>query len=370
MTRSRGPRDPAELRGVFADHEVPDVDVTGLLAGVRDRIQRRRDRRRTAGILAAGVATALVAAVPIVVSSIPDDDHSTTADSGTSTGSTEPSVLSLPTDGTADFDPTSTFSVGELPSDYVVEYSRNEPGVQTRIYLAPDDEQKQVVITYFDPELSGLPAPLTAPHPQTVAELEVFPMTLDTAGSEQYGLAWQPEPDRWVTLTSTGSDEPARQELLDLIPSIDVGAQELLSFPIQAGYIPEGFGLLAAYRDVQADPDEGQLRTNLVLVDQLAGQPPGGTLSIFVENDPQEPTTGAQAPTTTVSGNPARYGVDPDGNQCFTVYQVEGMSYLVCASSELVGRFAEDDLRRIAAGIVVIPGAATDPSVWTEQPLP
>lgn len=368
MTRSSAPRDPDDLRSVFRNHEGSAVDVPGLLEGVRERIARRRDRRRMRGMVAAGVATALVAVIPIVVTSLPEDNPGGTAASGTAGPSAEPGDIPGAETG-ADFDPVTTFTVGAVPAGFPVEYARSEPGIQTRSFISPGAEPRNLVVKYLDLAASGRDVPAVQLDPVVVGVREVLPMILESGQLERYGVAWQPESGRWVTVTTTVDDQAGRQEVLDLVASIDVNAQQLLTFPMQVTDVPDGFALRSSYRDVEADVSRGGLRATLILDDRGEGEQEGGTLSIFVENDPEAPATGSLAPNTTVGGHPARYGVDAQGNQCVAVYEVDGMGYLVCVSSEYADRFTEDYLRRIAAGVVVLPGAATDPTVWAAQPL-
>lgn len=309
MTRPGAPRDPEELRdtedlrGVFREHEGPTVDVAGLLTGVRERIARRRYRRRTARILAAGVATALIAAIPIVVSSLPDEDPNTTAESGAANessdpgGAEEPGVLSDPGAGSEGFDPAATFTVEALPPGYNYDSASSEFGIQARYYASlGKDPQSQLMIRYFEPALSGLSVPVVAPDGVFVGDLEVFPMALDPGGMERYGVAWQPEPGRWVTVISTASDDLARQEVMETVPAIDLGSQQRLTFPIQVTDVPEGFALRASRRNIQADPGRGQLTAGLSLDDRPGISRADAALSIYAEDNPQQATTGPQRP--------------------------------------------------------------------------
>lgn len=278
-------------------------------AAQRERIARRRYRRRTARILAAGVATALIAAIPIVVSSLPDEDPNTTAGSGAAnessdpSGAEEPGVLSDPGAGSEGFDPAATFTVEALPPGYNYDSASSEFGIQARYYASlGKDPQSQLMIRYFEPALSGLSVPVVAPDGVFVGDLEVFPMALDPGGMERYGVAWQPEPGRWVTVISTASDDLARQEVMETVPAIDLGSQQRLTFPIQVTDVPEGFALRASRRNIQADPGRGQLTAGLSLDDRPGISRADAALSIYVEDNPQQATT---APTSRTPPCPA-----------------------------------------------------------------
>ncbi len=91
---------------------------------------------------------------------------------------------------------------------------------------------------------------------------------------------------------------------VDVAAQVDLGRPFPLTFPIQLGYVPEGF--------------------------DVAGATEGRFLQVF---------------------------------------DVNGFLIDIVVGEDFADRINEEQMRQIAQSLMVIPGAATDSSVWTDQPL-
>lgn len=369
MTRPRPPRGPQDLSGVFRDHEGPSVDVPGLLAGVRRRIDRRRARRRTAGIVAVGLVTALAAAVPIVTSSIPDQDSSTAGGSSQSTSTSQASgsptsqAPRAETLRSTEF----AFTVAERPADYTMETASTGAGWQTLRLFVLDSVQPQrtLDVTLFDPVLSGLPAP--QPTGETVVvdsasagSLTVQVITVSAEGQLSSGVGWRTETGLWLTVTSDGPADLARQEALAVAAQVDLGHPYPLTFPFHLGHVPEGFDFTGASVSAVL-PGSSSFLSFHDLSPLFAGEEPA--LSVWVIAAPGIP---ADAVVNTTVGP---YQASFTEGLYLSVYDVGGFMITVSVRPDFGDRIGEAELRLIAESITVVPGAATDLNVWTDQPL-
>ena len=86
-------------------------------------------------------------------------------------------------------------------------------------------------------------------------------------------------------------------------------------------------------------------------------------MSISAVNQPGIPQDGAA--NTTVGP----YQAQLTEGLYLSVFDVEGFTINVSVRPDFADRISEDQLRQIAESIVVIPGAATDGTIWTDQPL-
>ncbi|MBA3339155.1 MAG: hypothetical protein H0T54_05315 [Geodermatophilaceae bacterium] len=369
MTRPQGQRDPQDLRRVFRDHEGSTVDVSGLMTGVRQRINRRRVRRRTAGIVAIGLVTALAAAVPIVASSIPNRDTGTaggSSQSATASGASGAPKADGPT-GEALRSTEFAFTLGERPADYTMEYASTGPGWQTLRLSVLDSVQPQrtLDVTLFDPGLSGLPAP--EPTGETVAVdstsaglLTVQVVNASAEGQSSLGVGWLTGNGLWLTVTSDGPTDLARQEALAVAVQVDLGHPYPLTFPFQVGFVPEGFDLSGASGGGTLQGGSSFLSFH-DLSPLFAGEEPA--LSISAINRPGVPQDAM--PNTTVGP----YQASLTEGLYLQVFDVGGFLINVSVRPDFGDRIDEAALRRIAQELVVIPGAASDETVWTDQPL-
>lgn len=369
MTRSRPPRDPHDLRGAFREHEGPAVDVAGLLSGVRERIDRRRTRRRTAGIIAVGMVTALAAAVPIVVSSIPDENASPAG------GSSQPGPAASdsappeeqPLDGEALRSTEFAFAVGERPADYTMEYATTGPGLQTFRLSVLDsvDPQRTLDVRLLDPGLSGLPAPDPTSETVVVNSPSAGPLTVQviSAGANDelsFGVGWQTGDGLWLTVTSDGPADLARQEVLAVAAQVDLGRHYPLTFPFRLGYVPDGFDIAGSSGGSNLEGGSSALNFH-DLSPLFAGDEPA--LSVSAVNAPGVPEDAVV--NTTVGPYQAQF----TEGLYLSVFDVGGFLINIVVGQDFGDRIDEAQMRLIAQSLVVFPGAANDISVWTDQPV-
>lgn len=369
MTRSRPPRDPQDLRGAFREHEGPAVDVAGLLSGVRHRIERRRQRRRTAGIVAVGMVTALAAAVPIVVSSIPDQNTSTAGGSSspvpvpTAPAPAEEQPLAAEDLRSTEF----AFTVDERPPDYTMEFTSTGPGWQLlRLFVLDNVEPYRTLdVRLFDPALAGLPAPEPTGESVMVESSSAGPLTvqvisLTQEGQTSSGVGWLTDNGLWLAVTSDGPTDLARQEALAVAAQVDLGNPYPLTFPFQVGYVPEGFDLAGAATAGPAHGASSFLRFHDLSPLFAEGE---SALTMTAVNLPGIPED--SVPNTMVGPYQAEF----QEGLFLSVFDVGGFQINISVRADFGDRIGEDQLRQIAESIVVIPGAANDASVWTDQPL-
>jgi len=369
MTRPRFPRDPQDLRGAFREHEGPAVDVAGLMSGVRHRIDRRRQRRRTAGIVAVGIVTALAAGLPIVVSSIPDQN------SGIAGGSSQPAptaTASAPAqDQPLDRDALGStqfgFTVAERPSDYTSENASTGPGWQLLRLFVPDSVQpnRTLDVRLFDPVLAGLPAPEPTGETVTVdsasaGQLTVQVISLSQEGQSYPGVGWLTGNGLWLTVTSDGPADLARKEALAVAAQVDLEHPYPLTFPFQVGYVPDGFDLVGGGTSSPLPGGSTYLRFHDLSPLFVESE---SALTIRVTNQPGIPE---DAVVNTTVG---QYEATITGDGYLSIYNVEGFLIDISVRPDFVDRIDDEQLRQIGVRILVIPGAATDGTIWTDQPL-
>lgn len=370
MTRSQPPRDPQDLRGVFREHEGPAVDVAGLLSGVWHRIDRRRVRRRRAGIVAVGLVTALAAAIPIVVSSIPEKNSSPAggtsqpAPSATASAQTQGEPLDRDELGSTDV----AFTVAERPADYTMESLSTGPGWQLlRLFTLDNvDAPRTLDVRLFDPELAGLGAPEATGETVNIESSSAGPLTvqvisLSQEGQTYPGVGWLTDNGLWLIVTSEGGPaDLARQETLAVAAQVDLEHPTPLTFPFQVGYVPEGFDLVGG----------GTSRP----------LPGGSTYLRFHDLSPlfTEAESALTIRATNQSGIPedavvnttvGEYEATSTGDGYLSIYNADGFLIDISVRPDFVDRIDETQLRQIAESIVVIPDAATDASVWTAQSI-
>jgi len=86
-------------------------------------------------------------------------------------------------------------------------------------------------------------------------------------------------------------------------------------------------------------------------------------LTIRATNQPGIPE---DAVVNTTVGN---YEATITDDGYLSIYNVDGFLIDISVRPDFVDRIDDEQLRQIGVRILVIPGAATDPSVWTTRPL-
>jgi len=171
-----------------------------------------------------GIVTALAAGVPIVVSSIPDQESgpaggtSQPAPTATASAPAESEPLDRDALGPTEF----AFTVAERPADYTMESLSTGPGWQLlRLYpLDNVDAPRTLDVRLYDPGLAGLAAP--EPTGETVkidsssaGPLTVQVLSLSQEGESYPGVGWVTDSGLWLIVTSWGAPaDLARQETL------------------------------------------------------------------------------------------------------------------------------------------------------------
>lgn len=361
-------RSPEDLRRAFDAASSEPVDTDRILAGIRTRIAARRARRRRATILSVAAATVLLAITPFVVSSLDDEQQPDGGSVASSPSATEGETLDAPALRPTQF----AFAVGERPPDYTMEYATTGPGVQSLHLSVLDlvEPNRTLDVELFDPALSGLPAPdptgevLTVDSP-TAGPIDVQVIGAPTGEHEQsFGVGWQTGNGLWLTVTSDGPADLARQEVLAVAAQVDLGGSYPLRFPFQVGYLPDGFEV--AGTSGGSDLEGGS--TTLEFVDsstQLTQYEPA--MSIQAVNAPGVPEDAV--PNTTVGPYQGQLVEDASYGLYLSLYDVGGFLINIGVREEYRDRIDEAQMRRIAESIVVLPGAAQDFSVWTDQPV-
>lgn len=361
-------RTPEDLRRTFDSVDAAQVDTDRMLARIHSGIGARRARRRRATILVAAAATALIAITPVVVSALNNDPPARGQVAATPSTTGE-----QPLDDAASPPMEFAFTVGERPPGYSTEYASTSLGVQSLAFYPPASANlpREIEIQLFDPQLSGRPVP--EPIGETIAvesvssgPLLVQVIAAGTNGDEQprFGVGWQTGNGLWLTITSDAPRELARQEVLAVAAQVDLGAPEPLTFPFQLGYLPDGLQLIGTSRQADA---EGCLQASIELDDraQVRSEPPA--LLVSAANTPGVPADAAV--DTTVFRYPTQPTDDGYVRSAVILYDVDGFMITISVSEAYVELIDEEEMRRIAESVVVLPGAANDQTVWTDRPL-
>lgn len=360
-------RGPEDLRRAFDSVSSEPVDTDGMLAGIRNRIAARRARRRRATILSVAGATAVLAITPFVVSSL-DDDQTDGGSVASSPSATEGETLDAPALRPTQF----AFAVGERPPDYTMQYATTGPGVHTLHLSVLDvvEPNRTLDVELFDPALSGLPTPdptgevITVDSP-TGGPIDVQVIGAPTGENEQsFVVGRQTASGLWLTVTSDGPGDLARQEVLAVAAQVDLRPGYPLRFPFQLGYLPDGFEI--AGTSGASNLEGGS--TTLEFVDsstQLTQYEPA--LSIEAVNAAEVPEDAV--PNTTVGPYQAQLVEDASYGLYLSMFDVGGFLINIGVREDYLDRIDEAEMRRIAESLVVLPGAADDFGAWTEQPV-
>ncbi|MBA2554351.1 MAG: hypothetical protein H0V10_11815 [Geodermatophilaceae bacterium] len=379
-------REAEDLRRVFTDHEESVGDVGGLLEGIHGGIASRGVRRRRAGIAAAALATALLVVVPVVATALTQEVPVTDRPSVLSSPLTQipltPSPLtpspstpasppgpSLTPSPPSESAPTETryepavlaFSVNVSPGDVTGTWQETGPGSQSQSYVTAGSDV--LVVHRFDPVLSGVPAPITSGEIATAGDRDVEVLAGDPRGIGSYAVGWEPGPGEWLTVSSSADPATARAEVLATAAAVDTEQSEILTTPVQLSYLPPALAVAGVNR-AQSAAAAGDLTSTLWYADGT------GTLArsliVYAEHNP--PDDGTAVPDSTVDGYPEQYSLGSDGQQDLTLYDVEGFRINLHVPPELSELIPESVLRRVAAGLSVVPdGADIENWSWVPQ---
>lgn len=360
-----------DLFGAFDSVDTDSVDPDEMLARVHTgSATLQTARRRRVAVLSVSAAAVLIAVGAIVIPSLGNDrpDRGQVA--------TTPSPTPKP--GTAASSLPRGFTVAERPSGYPAEYEYTTTGQQFLAFYTPSNDigsSPTIDITLFDPEVSGLPAPELTGEPITVESATAGPLEVREvipgggAAPGLFAIAWQIDNGEWLTIYA-GEGSPgdtngvsARDVALSVAANVVLDAPQPFTFPFRLGYVPEGFDATGADRSLDLDAQ----RRSAGLTFDLSGTS-DYPLTLIINAEDTAGIPEGFSPNTEVGSYQAQLidvaGVGPS----LSVFDVEGFLITVEVSAE-DGPVDEAALRRIAESIEVIPGAATDPSVWTTQPI-
>lgn len=369
-------RTTEDLRRAFDAVGTSPVDTDGMLVSIGTRIEARRTRRRQATILVTAAAAAMIAITPVVVSTL-DGDQPTGGQVAAAPdapdnapGNEESAVDELA-------DPARTelgFSLRERPAGYASEYATIQPNLQS-LHFYPDNSPNtlhELVITLFDPRLSGQSVPDPTGETVVVESVVSGPLTVQVVRSgtndvnqPRFAVAWQVANGSWLTISSDAPGDLARQEVLAVAAQLDLGETAPLTFAFHIGYVPEGFDVHDASR--AADEPAG-LDASLGFDDRTQTLYEPSALTVLAMTPPGVPDEYSPA-NTTVGAYPAWLsGPDFEGRSIM-LFDVEGFRIIVNVSQAYVDRISDAEMRRVAESISVVPGSVGDETLWTEQPL-
>lgn len=370
-------RSTQDLRHEFDWVDATPVDTSTMHSRIQVGIDTRRiAQRRRVAVLSVAAAAILIAVGAIVIPSLGSDRADRSQVATIPSGSPD----QVDTSGSPEQVPESgplrptrlDFTVGEQPSDYTLGLASTSPGLQLAYFSTPDEAGSgdTIEIALFDPDLSGRPVPeptgetlsTTSPSGE-VLNLPVVAAEPAPDGEPVFALGWQTPAALWLTVSSVGSGDRARQAALDAASQVDLTASQSLTFPFQVGYVPDGMELTGA----EQPGANGEGSHSLSFDGGPAGLNEFPPLLISARNLPGVPP-GAN-PNTTVGQYQAEWTAESFDGPVLSVYDVGGFIIGISVRDDYVDLVDEAQMRRIAESIMVIPGAASDPTVWTDQPI-
>lgn len=361
-----------DLFGAFDSVDTDSVDPDEMLARVHTgSATLQTARRRRVAVLSVSAAAVLIAVGAIVIPSLGNDRPVRGQVAATPSPTPEPGTAASPLPR--------GFTVSERPSGYPAEYEYTTTGQQFLTFYTPSNDigsSPTIAITLFDPELSGFPAPELTGEPITVESATTGPLEVwevipgGDSGPGVFAIAWQPDNGEWLTIFASegGPGETngvsARDVALTVAAHVVLDAPQPFTFPFRLGYVPEGFDATGADRSLDLDAQ----RRSAGLTFDLSGTSEA-PLKLIINAEDTAGIPEGFSPNTEVGSYQAQLidvaGVGPS----LSVFDVEGFLITVEVGGRDGPSFDEAALRRIAESIVVIPGAATDPTVWTAQPF-
>ncbi len=345
-------------------------------------------RRRRAAVLSVSAAAALVAIGAIVVPALGNDQNDNGQVATTPTlEQPSPAKRTIeatrapeesPPAGPA-WSPTALdFRLADVPQGYtwdgepadlIAERADTSVGNQVRTYAfksASELEGQTLTVTQYSPELSGIPAPAPTGESIAITSASVGPMSvqvIDVDSAERglyafFGVAWQTDDGSWFTVDSNAPGDLARQQVLAAAAQVQYGADSL-TFPFQVGYVPGG---LEVSSSGYSDADSPQAYVSFDV-----GAPGRNGSAITITAGVRSGVPPGSVPNTTIGPYQAQLFSYEDSapGRLLMMFDVEGFFIAVGVDDSL----DEATLLSIAESIVVLTGAASDLTVWTDQPL-
>jgi len=270
--------------------------------------------------------------------------------------------------GDGELDPPAVLEFCSGMEDTTMEFASTGPGWQLLRLLVLDSVEpyRTLDVRLFDPGLAGLPVPEQTGETVIVDSSSAGPLTvqvisLSQEGQSYPGVGWLTDNGLWLAVTSGGGPaDLARQETLAVAAQVDLGKPYPLTFPFQVGYVPEGFDLVGGATGGPLPGASNFLRFHDLSPLFAEGE---SALTVSAVNAPGIPEDAV--PNTMVGP----YQAQLVEGLYMSVFDVDGFLINISVRADFGDRIGEDQLRQVAESIVVIPGAATDPSVWTVQPF-
>ena len=187
---------------------------------------------------------------------------------------------------------------------------------------------------------------------------------VDRGEQPRFGIGWEVGDGEWLTIVSKAAPgRTAREAALAIAAHVVLGPAQPLTFPFQVGSPPTGFDLITASRGLS----RGIRTASLAFVAADTSGENFGRLTITASTITGVPEY--YSPNTTLGPYQAELG-GGSKNPYLLVFDVQGFLISVeVFGADTSASVDEAELRRIAESIVIIPDAANDPTVWTDQPL-
>lgn len=358
-----------DLFGAFDSVDTDSVDPDEMLARVHTgSAALQTARRRRVAVLSVAAAAILLAVGAVVVPSLGGDRPDRGQVANTPSPEQEPpsTVAALPSLGLS-------FVVRESPDGLSYRHLSASIGIQTLLFSPPDPTiMGQLEVTLYDPESSGLEAPVATGESVAVDSASEGTIAAEVIAPaqqgdvERFGIGWQTENGLWLTVIGTAlPPDLARSEVVALAAAVEFDTAEALTFPFQLGYVPDGLNPTFA---VSAQDSDGN---NYASLDFDDGSNSDGESALQIRVQRAISYPGEPEGNTRVGSYEAYLDElpPPDIYRVLEVFDVEGFGISIGIFVGDVARFDEAEMRRIAESIVVIPGAATDTTLWTDQPF-
>ncbi|MDQ3732839.1 MAG: hypothetical protein M3400_02380 [Actinomycetota bacterium] len=362
-------RSQADLVSAFDSVDSYPVDPDDMLVRIHaGSAALQTERRRRVAALSVAAAAILIAVGAVIVPSLGNDraDRDQVATTPTPSTPAEQENPEQPMPAVA-----LDFSPGERPPSYTTTYSFIQPGLQLVSFETPigPEASREVRIQLLDPEVSGQPTPVLTGETVLINSLSQGPLTANviqtgTVAYEEptFGIDWQAADGRWFVVTSDAPSEQARTEVVDVAEQIDLRARAPFTYPFQLGFVPEGVKPIGGLGSHDAN---GNGRAGLDFGDDPRS--PSVALQVWADGAPDLANF---APNTTVGPYQAQLTLPSQTYFGATLVMiVDGFLVTIDVTENYVDVIDEQELRRIAEELTIIPGADSDDSVWTDQPL-
>jgi hypothetical protein len=345
-----------------------DVQTVDLLPGVRARVRRRAVTRRAIAIGSAAACTIVAIAAALLV---PASHGARPA--GTNGPPSPRSADLLPRDPLAQ-----GVRLGWLPAGWTV-VTRTSMADGQELQLS--DRRKAgewpagAVVQAWYP--GAAPIGIGRGTSIRVGAHTAVALSTDERLKNGWRIAWQYAPGGWVAVTVTPGVAMRRPKLdagavRDIATRLAAGlafaVREPLRFPFTLGTAPDGLRPVSAVSAAGFAPQFGYAS---IAFDDRPGSPGEPALRVVVFTGAVN--HGSLRPAgrdRQVGGHRARLFQPRPGWLLVELYEVDGCTVSITANRAQVSRLGgERGLLPLAATVRILPGAAQDPTRWTDRPL-